>query len=56
MTNNDNTLAIDYGCYGSTFDMIFSSRVGFLASHDRHGVYLGWWTSKKRGGGDEGHQ
>jgi hypothetical protein len=46
--NNGRTLAIDYGVYRSTFNMILSPRVGFSASHDRHGVYLGRRTSEKR--------
>jgi hypothetical protein len=46
--NNDKTSAIDCGGYRSTFNMILSPRVGFLASHDRHGVYLGRRTSEKR--------
>jgi hypothetical protein len=36
MRNNDNTSVIDGGGYRSTFDMIFSPRVWFLASHDPH--------------------
>jgi hypothetical protein len=38
MRNNDKTSAIDCRDYRSTFDMILSPRVGFLASHDRHRV------------------
>jgi hypothetical protein len=48
MRNNSKSSAIDCGVYGSTFDVILSPRVGFLASHDRHEVYLGRRTSEKR--------
>jgi hypothetical protein len=48
MRNNDRTLAIDCGGYILTFDMILSPRVGFLASHDRHVVYLGRRTLENR--------
>jgi hypothetical protein len=48
MRNNGKTSAIDYGGYRLTFDMILLLRVGFLASHDWHMVYLGRRTSEKR--------
>jgi hypothetical protein len=48
MRNNGKTSVIDCGGYGSTFDMILFPRVWFLASHNRHGVYLGRRTSEKR--------
>jgi hypothetical protein len=47
MRNNGKTSAIDDEGYRSTFDMILFSRVGLLASHDRHVVYLGRRTSEK---------
>jgi hypothetical protein len=58
MRNNGKTLVIDCRGYGSTFDMILFPRVWFLASHNRHGVYLGRRTSEKRwrqreGSGDD---
>jgi hypothetical protein len=37
-----------------TFDVILFCRVGFLASHNRHGVYLGRRTSEKRWRWQEG--
>jgi hypothetical protein len=53
MKNNGKISAIDCRDYKSTFNMILFPRVGFLASHDRHGFIWagGLW---KRGGGDEG--
>jgi hypothetical protein len=38
MRNNDKTSAIDCSGYRSTFDVILSSMVKSLASHDRHEV------------------
>jgi hypothetical protein len=48
MRNIGKTSVIDCGGYGSTFDMILFPRVEFLASHDRHEIYLGRRTLEKR--------
>jgi hypothetical protein len=36
--NNDTTSVIEYRGYKSTFNIILSSRVRFVASHDSHSV------------------
>jgi hypothetical protein len=48
MRNNKKTSVIYGRGYRSTFNMILSPGVGFLASHDRHRVQFGWRASEKR--------